>query len=414
MPAYAYLRKSVVHDLENPGASPAYQEEAVRRLAAQNDDAESLVILSDWDKSGRLGADKRPGYRALLNAIESGSATAVYSYSLSRLARSVSELSRLMADCDARGIPVRLDADKIDTATASGKLTAHVLAAVAQFEADVASERVRAVNAAKSARGERVGSVPFYGDREGDDTTAVLAAFHEAGSYSGAARLLNARNIKPRNAKPRTINGNGDSQSIWWPSSVSVVVDRLDPKARAGGRARGVRAGGSAFVLARLLRCPTCGTSLTGTRDRGGRRVRYSCRLGSVTPHPRVSVSEHLILPTMMAEADRLTPPRFVETVAEDARERVKLDQRRARVLDMYEAGDIDRTAYRERLGHVADAMSRLDARSVTLTVPDGIDWTWPIPKLNAALRALWRTVTLDPETFQPVAFDWTVPEWRS
>jgi hypothetical protein len=80
----------------------------------------------------------------------------------------------------------------------------------------------------------------------------------------------------------------------------------------------------------------------------------------------------------------------------------------------MYEAGDIDPTAYRQRLEQVADAMARLDARSVTLAVPGGIDWSWPIPKLNAALRALWRSVTLDAETFQPIAFDWTVPEWRA
>ncbi len=53
------------------------------------------------------------------------------------------------------------------------------------------------------------------------------------------------------------------------------------------------------------------GLALTGTRDRNGRRVRYSCRLGSVTPHARVSVSEHLILPAFMEEAARLAAPAF-------------------------------------------------------------------------------------------------------
>src|SRR3954469_12997305 len=133
MTAYAYLRKSSVRD---PAREVSYevQETAVRRLAEERGDKD-LVLLSDWDKSGRLGADKRPGYRALLDAIEGGRATAVYSYSLSRLARSVPELSRLIADCDARGVPVRLYADHVDTATASGKLLTHVLGAVAQFEA---------------------------------------------------------------------------------------------------------------------------------------------------------------------------------------------------------------------------------------------------------------------------------------
>lgn len=404
MTAYAYLRKSVVHDLDNPGASPIYQEEAVRRLAALNHDADGLMILSDWDKSGRLGADKRPGYRALLEAIASGSATAVYSYSLSRLARSVSELSRLMADCAKRGIPVRLDADKIDTSTASGMLTAHVLAAVAQFEADVASERTRASNAVKVARGERIGTVPFFGDAPGDDVAAVLAAFKEAGSYSGAARLLNERGVKPRN-----------SARGWWPSSVNVIINRLAPSTPVLGRSRGVRAGGSDFTLARLLRCPTCGTQLTGTRDRDGRRVRYSCRLGSVRPHPRVSVTEHLIMPAIRAEVDRLRAPELVEAVSDDASQRPALEARRVRVLDLYESGDIDKAEKGRRLGEIADALGRLDSRRVILAVPS-IDWTWPPRQLNAVLRAVLVRIELEPSTFQPIpkGFEWTVPEWRA
>src|SRR5436305_698865 len=99
MRAYAYLRKSSVRDPARE-VSHEVQEAAVRQMAARCGDDEGLVILSDWDKSGRLGADKRPGYRALLDAIEDGRATAVYSYRLSRLARSIQESSRLIADCD--------------------------------------------------------------------------------------------------------------------------------------------------------------------------------------------------------------------------------------------------------------------------------------------------------------------------
>lgn len=402
MPAYAYLRKSVMHDLDNPGASPEFQEAAVRRLASQHGDADGLVILSDWDKSGRLGADKRPGYRALLDAIESGAATTVYSYSLSRLARSVPELSRLMADCAKRGIPVRLDADRIDTSTASGMLTAHVLAAVAQFEADVASERVRAAIAVKVAKGERIGTVPFYGDGEDEDAGAVLAAFREAGSYSGAARLLNERGVKPRNGKRG-----------WWPSSVNVVINRLDPSATVLGRSRGVRAGGSDFALARLLRCPTCGTQLTGTRDRDGRRVRYSCRLGSVRPHQRVSVTEHLILPAIRAEVDLLRTPETVERAADDARQRPILEARRARVLDMYESGDIDRPEKVRRLREIADALGQLDSHRVMMAVPK-VDWTSAPKPLNGVLRAIFESIDLDPVSFQPIGFAWWTPEWRA
>lgn len=405
MPAYAYLRKSYVKDPTRE-VSHEVQEAAVRDLAKRHDDnGASLTILDDWDLSGRLGRDKRPGYNALLEAIESGRCTALYSYSLSRLGRSVSELARLIGDCNARGIPVRLHADAVDTSTASGLLLFHVLGAVAQFEADVASERVRAALAAKAARGETLRTTPVYGDRPGEDVAAVLGAFREAGSYSAAAKLLNARGVKPRNSK----------RGVWWPSSVRVVVQRADPSVGAMRPTRGYRAGGSDFTLARLLRCPTCGTLLSGTRDRldgpNGGRVRYACRLGTATPHPRISVSEHLILDAIREEADRLATPEQIEGT-EDTAGRSELEARRLRILDLFEAGHIDRDERERRLERVRDGLAALDSRRWVQAVPS-IDWTWPPRELNRVLRALFERIELDPQTFAPVAFAWRVPEWR-
>lgn len=405
MSAFAYLRKSSVHD---PSRETSYevQEAAVRELAKRHgDNGGSLIILSDWDKSGRLGRDKRPGYHALLEAIEDGRCSAVYSYSLSRLGRSLPELARLIEDCDRRKIPVRLYADSVDTSTASGRLLANVLGSVAAFEADVASERVRASHAAKLARGEKIGTAKEYGEADGEDAGVVLAAFREAGSYSGAARLLNERGVKPRN-----------STRGWWPSSVAVIIRRMAPQA-VRASTRGARAGGSDFMLAGLLRCPTCGTRLTGTRDRltgpNRGRVRYACRMGSVTPHPRVSVSEHLILPAITEEAARLRTPEQVQMADSDVTKRTELEARRARIIDLYESGLIDRADREKRLRAVSEALERIDTRNIIQAVPT-IDWTWPARELNGVLRALFEDVRLDRQTFQPIGFIWSVPEWRA
>ena len=404
MTAYAYLRKSSVRDPSHD-VSHEIQERAIRELAARyGDNNGALVLLSDWDISGRLGADKRPGYRALLEAIRAGHATAIYSYSLSRLGRSLPELSRLIADCDQRGIPVRLSVDALDTSTASGRLLAHVLGSVAQFEADVASERMRGMYAAKLARGERIGTAKSYGESDGEDADAVLAAFRQAGSYSGAAKLLNGRGPKPRNGK------------VWWPSSVAVIIKRLDPSVEARRPTRGYAAGGTDFVLARLLRCPTCGTALTGTRDRldgpNGGRTRYSCRLGSVTPHARVSVSEHLILPAIRGEAQHLRSPEAIESEEDDGGQRSALEARRLRVVDLFEAGHIDRADRERRLAAVDEKVANLDRRRIVLVVPR-IDWSWPPRELNAVLHAMFERIELDEASFQPISFVWHVPEWR-
>jgi hypothetical protein len=195
------------------------------------------------------------------------------------------------------------------------------------------------------------------------------------------------------------------------------VVKRLEPNTPRRRPTRGYAAGGTDFILARLLLCPTCGTLLTGTRDRidgpNKSRVRYSCRLGTATPHARISVSEHLILAAIRAEADRLVTPDQVESVQDDAGKRAELEARRLRIIDLYESGLIDRADRARRLAAVTDALERLDSRRIIEAVPT-IDWSWPPRELNAVLRALFERVDLDPATFQPIGFAWAVPEWRA
>ena len=71
----AYLRKSRVID-ERVGVSWEVQEGKVRELAAQyGDNGSRLLILSDWNISGRKGRNARPGYRRLLEMIEGGEAS---------------------------------------------------------------------------------------------------------------------------------------------------------------------------------------------------------------------------------------------------------------------------------------------------------------------------------------------------
>jgi hypothetical protein len=196
---------------------------------------------------------------------------------------------------------------------------------------------------------------------------------------------------------------------------VAVIIKRVDKSAIVGPATKRVAAGGSDFLLARLLHCPTCGTSLTGTRDRDGTRVRYSCRLGSVTPHTRVSVSEHLILPAIRAEVARLRPPNARYTDKAPDPERAKLDAERTRVIDLYQSGDIDKSEKTRRLVRIGEREAKLQARAVVLRAP-AFDWTWPVREVNAVLRAIFERIDLDPLTFQPRpdGFAWYVPEWRA
>src|SRR4051794_6364219 len=237
MTAVAYLRKSRV--TSERGVSWEVQEAAVRELATAHGDDE-LLVLSDWNRSGRKGANGRPGYARLVGMIDSGEAHAVYSYSLSRLSRSLSDFSGLVELATRKGIPVRLHVERhLDISTATGRLIVNILGAVAQMEAEIAQERSRDAIEARRVRGDRVGGIR-YGSSGAEDLDAVIGAFQEAGSYNGAAKPLPARGVPPRLGRP------------WLAPTVRAILKRSAPDIIPPGQSRGAFAA-PPFRLARLL-----------------------------------------------------------------------------------------------------------------------------------------------------------------
>lgn len=396
MPAVAYLRKSRV--TSDRGISWEVQEAAVRELAAVHGDPDPL-ILSDWNRSGSKGADGRPGYRRVLEMIESGEATALYSYSLSRLSRSLAEFSRLVELATERGIPVRLHVERhLDISTATGRLIVNILGAVAQMEAEIAQERSRDAIEARRNRGDRVGGI-LYGKVPGEDLGAVVDAFRKAGSYNGAAKLLNASKVPTRLGRP------------WLAPTVRAILKRCAPDIIPPGQKRGAFAA-PPFRLARLLRCPYDGKLLSGSMSSEG-VPRYSCvHAYSVEGHGPRYISERKIIGWIQAEAGRLRTPERVEMLVDQDRKRADLEARRGRVLDMYEAGDYDRTEYRRRLSAIDGALETLDLERRIVAVPE-IDWSWDPADVNRVLRSLWEYVELCPD-LHPIRAEWMVPAWRA
>lgn len=392
---------------EHNGVSWEVQETKVRALAAQfGDNGTRLLILSDWNASGRKGPKARPGYRRLVEMIESGEASAVYSYNMARLSRSTRDLLELIHLADDQGVPVRLVADQFDTSTATGRMLLTVLAAVDEMTADLASEHAKDAVAARRARGDRIGH-PFYGERAGEDADAVIAAYQEAGSVTGAGRLLNVRKV------PTRMGG------LWSTTTVRDTLIRLGAmphNTRPGAKAR------APFVLYGLLRCH-CGHVLTGSRYRNGSDTAYTsykCHIARTMPsHGLSAVPEKRILPWVMAEAARLrTPFDAVEIERERQADRDKIEARRIVIADMYEANGLKwRGEYQRRMAAVKVEEDRLDpqeAATAVLAVPDAIDWqTWTPEQINAVLRAMWDHIELDAR-MRPRRAKWLVPEWRA
>ena len=94
---------------------------------------------------------KRPELAKLWRELRPGDTLAVWK--LDRLARNAREMLNRMHELDDRRVRFVSLTESIDTATAAGKLMLAVLAAMAQFERDLTSERTAAGIRRKQANG---------------------------------------------------------------------------------------------------------------------------------------------------------------------------------------------------------------------------------------------------------------------
>ena len=100
---------------------------------------------------------QRPGWQLLAADIATGRVAAVVVWRLDRLGRTAAGLTTLFDDLQRRKMNLVSLRDGLDLETPAGRLMANVLASVAQFEAEVISERIRAGIATAKASGKRWG-----------------------------------------------------------------------------------------------------------------------------------------------------------------------------------------------------------------------------------------------------------------
>ena len=107
-------------------------------------------IFTDHGKSGSIIA--RSGLSAALRYLRDGDTLTVWR--LDRLSRSVIHLVNIISKLSVRQIEFLSLNEHIDTASSGGRLVFHIMAALAEFERSLISERTRAGMAAARARGQ--------------------------------------------------------------------------------------------------------------------------------------------------------------------------------------------------------------------------------------------------------------------
>lgn len=100
----------------------------------------------------------RPGLVNALGAVQTGDMLVVWR--LDRLGRSLIDLIRAIHDLGDRQVEFRSLTESIDTSTSGGRLTFHIMAAMAEFERAIISERTKAGMSVARSRGSSLGRPP--------------------------------------------------------------------------------------------------------------------------------------------------------------------------------------------------------------------------------------------------------------
>lgn len=131
-----------------------------------------LIALREWAKRAGMDVlgpyvdevsskDTRPQKEAVLGLLRTRQADGVAFYSLDRWGRSMSELVLELEEFSHQGWMMMALKEQIDLSSAAGRLFAHVLAAMANFERDRNHERTLLGQARAISQGKIIGRHPL-------------------------------------------------------------------------------------------------------------------------------------------------------------------------------------------------------------------------------------------------------------
>ena len=141
------------------------------------------VEFVDHGVSG--GRASRPALDAMMALARKRDIDLVVATKLDRLGRSVRHLTTLASELEALGVDLVVLDQGIDTTTPTGRLTFHVLAALAEFERGLIRERTTAGLRAARRRGKRLGRPRAY-----VDVNVLRSGLAEGCTVSELARRL--------------------------------------------------------------------------------------------------------------------------------------------------------------------------------------------------------------------------------
>ncbi|MCL6699847.1 recombinase family protein [Sphingomonas sp. NSE70-1] len=139
-----YTRRSVEPDPQQDFNSLEAQRAICAAYVTSQRHKGWLEISKSYEDSGRSGATlDRPALQGLMADIENGLVDVVVVYKLDRLTRTLLDFVRLIDFFERHGTVFVSITQNFDTADSMGRLILNVLLTFAQFERELASDRIR-------------------------------------------------------------------------------------------------------------------------------------------------------------------------------------------------------------------------------------------------------------------------------
>ena len=158
-----YTRKSTDEGLEQEFNTLEAQREACEAYIKSQAHEGWRAIPERFDDGGHSGGTlERPAMKRLLGLVRDRRVDIILIYKIDRLTRSLTDFAKLAEQFDQYGVSFVSVTQQFNTTTSMGRLMLNVLLSLAQFEREIARERIRDNIAAYKKKGMWIGgSVPL-------------------------------------------------------------------------------------------------------------------------------------------------------------------------------------------------------------------------------------------------------------
>jgi len=205
-----YTRKSSEHGLEQDFNSLDAQREAAEAYIKSQAHEGWKLIKTHYDDGGLSGGTmERPALQSLLADIRARKIDVVVVYKVDRLTRSLADFAKLVELFEEHGVSFVSVTQQFNTTSSMGRLTLNVLLSFAQFEREIAGERIRDKFAASRRKGMWMGgTIPLGYDvrdrklivnpTEADTVRLIFARYLALGCVSRLRADLQQRGVRSK------------------------------------------------------------------------------------------------------------------------------------------------------------------------------------------------------------------------